>query len=120
MGKILKYCNSCEEGFAERFAFCPDCGSPLQAYEMNPLGKDAAPVADPVIEEPQAPETPEVMEASPAAVIDEPEVETAPIAAKAPEAISESPTEPYDELESAPVTGPLDADDEVFDDTPDE
>src|SRR5690606_13958354 len=41
-------------------------------------------------------------------------------AAKAPEAISESPTEPYDELESAPVTGPLDADDEVFDDTPDE
>jgi TonB family protein len=37
MGKILKYCSSCEEGFAERFGFCPDCGAPLQAFEMNPL-----------------------------------------------------------------------------------
>jgi TonB family protein len=37
MGKILKYCSSCEEGFAERFTFCPDCGASLQAYEMNPV-----------------------------------------------------------------------------------
>jgi TonB family protein len=38
MGKIVKYCNSCEEGFAEKFGFCPNCGSSLTAFEMNPLG----------------------------------------------------------------------------------
>lgn len=37
MGKIVKYCSSCDEGFAERFAFCPDCGASLQAFEMNPV-----------------------------------------------------------------------------------
>lgn len=50
MGKILKYCNSCDEGFSERFTFCPGCGASLQAVEMNPV----APVeATPV--EPEAP-----------------------------------------------------------------
>lgn len=38
MGKKLKYCSSCEEGFAERFTFCPDCGGSLQTVEMNPIG----------------------------------------------------------------------------------
>lgn len=42
MGKIVKYCNSCEEGFAEKFGFCPNCGSHLTAFEMNALG--SAPV----------------------------------------------------------------------------
>ena len=37
MGKIVKYCNSCDEGFAERFSFCPDCAGELQAFEMNPV-----------------------------------------------------------------------------------
>ena len=37
MGKIVKYCGSCEEGFAEKYTFCPDCGGQLQAYEMNPV-----------------------------------------------------------------------------------
>ncbi len=37
MGKVVKYCNSCEEGFAEKFGFCPNCGAQLQAFEMNPL-----------------------------------------------------------------------------------
>jgi len=58
MGKILKFCNSCEEGFAERFTFCPDCGGPLQAVELNPVEPVAAAQADPVVaavEEPQAP-----------------------------------------------------------------
>lgn len=40
MGKLLKYCSSCDEGFAERFAFCPDCGDPLQTVEMNPVGDE--------------------------------------------------------------------------------
>ncbi|MDQ3220715.1 MAG: energy transducer TonB [Acidobacteriota bacterium] len=37
MGKIVKYCNSCDEGFAEKFGFCPDCGALLEAFEMNPV-----------------------------------------------------------------------------------
>ena len=37
MSKIVKYCNSCEEGFAEKFGFCPNCGSQLEAFAMNPV-----------------------------------------------------------------------------------
>lgn len=37
MGKIVKYCDACEEGFAEKFAFCPNCGAGLKAFELNPL-----------------------------------------------------------------------------------
>ncbi|MDQ6787876.1 MAG: zinc ribbon domain-containing protein [Acidobacteriota bacterium] len=37
MGKIVKYCASCDESFAEKFAFCPNCGKSMQAFEMNPL-----------------------------------------------------------------------------------
>lgn len=42
MGKIVKYCASCDESFAEKFAFCPNCGKGMQSFEMNPLaGKEA-------------------------------------------------------------------------------
>ncbi|MDQ3321359.1 MAG: energy transducer TonB [Acidobacteriota bacterium] len=37
MGKIVKYCAVCDESFAEKFAFCPNCGKGMQAFEMNPL-----------------------------------------------------------------------------------
>ncbi len=37
MGKIVKYCAACEESFAEKFSFCPNCANPMQAFEMNPL-----------------------------------------------------------------------------------
>src|SRR5439155_19692360 len=47
MGKIVKYCSSCDEGFAEKFTFCPDCGASLQAFEMNPVTGDSTPVAEP-------------------------------------------------------------------------
>jgi len=43
MGKIVKYCNSCDEGFAPKFTFCPDCGKELEAFEMNPLMQDVPP-----------------------------------------------------------------------------
>jgi len=46
MGKIVKYCNACEEGFAEKFGFCPNCGAQLTAFEMNPLLNNA-PTAEP-------------------------------------------------------------------------
>lgn len=52
MGKIVKYCSSCDEGFAEKFGFCPNCAAPLQAFEMNPLGGvDKA--TDPIVEVPR-------------------------------------------------------------------
>lgn len=41
MGKIVKFCSECEEGFAEKFGFCPNCGHSLEAFEMNPLHKEA-------------------------------------------------------------------------------
>ena len=43
MGKIVKICSSCDEGFAEKFGFCPNCGEALQAFEMNPVDAPAKP-----------------------------------------------------------------------------
>lgn len=48
MSKIVKYCNSCEEGFASKFGFCPNCGLELQAFEMNPVNAAPSFVAPPV------------------------------------------------------------------------
>ena len=45
MGKIVKYCSSCDEGFAEKFGFCPDCGTQLQAFEMSPVETEAETIA---------------------------------------------------------------------------
>lgn len=37
MGKIVKHCAACDESFAEKFGYCPNCGASLQTFEMNPL-----------------------------------------------------------------------------------
>lgn len=37
MAKVVKYCASCEEGFPEKFGFCPNCAGSLTTYEMNPV-----------------------------------------------------------------------------------
>ena len=37
MGKIVKYCAACDESFAEKFGFCPNCGQAMTAFEMNPV-----------------------------------------------------------------------------------
>lgn len=51
MGKIVKYCANCEESFAEKFSFCPNCAAGLTAYEMNPVA--GSPIAEPIkVEEP--------------------------------------------------------------------
>ena len=63
MGKVVKYCNACEEGFAEKFGFCPNCGAGLTAFEMNPL--DNKPAAEPKnepVETVAAPPAPTVIE----------------------------------------------------------
>jgi TonB family protein len=48
MGKIVKYCNACEEGFAEKFVFCPNCGSGLTAFELNPVPPKTADTIEPI------------------------------------------------------------------------
>ena len=35
MGAIIKYCSSCEKGFAEKFRFCPNCANKLSIFEMK-------------------------------------------------------------------------------------
>lgn len=50
MGKLVKYCGDCEEGFAERFGFCPNCGGELEAFELNPVVKATETAAIPVVE----------------------------------------------------------------------
>src|SRR5262249_3415945 len=115
MGKIVKYCNSCDEGFAEKFTFCPDCGHSLEAFEMNPVQAAAAAKAQPMPEAPVATESEPVVEAAPlvaapiaAAMAGKElaeEVEAAPAeetAAVAEEpAIEASATEPEEELAAA-------------------
>ncbi|MEP7212111.1 MAG: TonB family protein [Acidobacteriota bacterium] len=84
MAKIMKYCGSCEEGFAEKFAFCPDCGGALQAFEMNPLadGPKSAPAAnsgDTGIVNAAAPPVPGFIASEPvAAAVSEPEALSTP------------------------------------------
>jgi TonB family protein len=53
MGKIVKYCSSCDEGFSEKFGFCPNCAAPLQAFEMNPLDGQAK-MDEPIVDIPPA------------------------------------------------------------------
>src|SRR5258705_12218350 len=66
MGKIVKFCSSCDEGFAEKFGFCPNCGQTLQSFEMNPVVAEA-----PAVQEVPVPQP----------------VEAAPIAAEAVEPV---------------------------------
>ncbi len=40
MGKIVKYCAACDESFAEKFGFCPNCGQVMTAFEMSPVGRE--------------------------------------------------------------------------------
>ncbi|MFV0390186.1 MAG: energy transducer TonB [Pyrinomonadaceae bacterium] len=47
MGKIVKYCTSCEESFSERFSFCPNCAQELTAFEMKPVEPEVAEVSVP-------------------------------------------------------------------------
>lgn len=93
MGKIVKFCSSCDEGFAEKFGFCPNCGKTLEAFEMNRVDAAAVPVQPQAA--PPAPEEPEVIvraqpvEAAPEPVIEEPvaepDPEPEPIAATQPD-----------------------------------
>ena len=102
MGKILKYCSSCDEGFADKFQFCPNCGASLQAFEMNPVAAQPKAPA-PKAEEPKAPPvTREVSATPPAPAFIEaaPEVEPPPPPVQA----APPPVEETRVVEAAPVT----------------
>lgn len=99
MGKIVKYCGSCDEGFAEKFGFCPNCGAGLQAFEMNPV--EAKSTAEAVAQPPMPVilEAPVVAEAAPVAEVfeapvpfDEPvAIEEPVVAAVEPEVVAAEP-----------------------------
>lgn len=40
MGKIVKYCAACDESFAVKFGFCPNCGQGLTAFELNQVANE--------------------------------------------------------------------------------
>jgi TonB family protein len=107
MGKIVKYCVSCDEGFAEKFGFCPTCGAQLQSFEMNPLDASspventpaeetisAAP-AEPVNIEPEIP-APAFSEPAP---VEEPEEILAAVSETEPAAVEE----PFEEITPEPA-----------------
>jgi hypothetical protein len=78
MGKIVKYCAACEESFAEKFAFCPNCGQAMTAFEMNPVVKEA-PVSNVITPPAAIVEDSAVQTAAPSFVETAPEIETAPV-----------------------------------------
>jgi TonB family protein len=104
MGKIVKYCSSCDEGFAEKFGFCPDCGASLQAFEMNPVENEVAHEAEAVelAAEPIVVDT--ELDATPTEVV-EPEV-PAPVFLQAEEEVAEEIEEPAEEVRYEPVAAP--------------
>lgn len=92
MGKVVKYCNACEEGFAEKFGFCPNCGSGLQAFELNPLGDKPTEQAhfEPV----------EAAEPPPPPFIETPAVENSPAAETHSFSAAETTNEPAETSEA--------------------
>lgn len=41
MGRIVKFCSECDEGYMERFTFCPTCGALLNSFEMIPVSAES-------------------------------------------------------------------------------
>lgn len=97
MGKIVKYCAACDESFAVKFGFCPNCGQGLTAFELNQLANET-PVSesapkevvfeDSIVQTPPpvfAKAAPPVVETTPVAFTEEPKAET--IAKEQPEIV---------------------------------
>ena len=130
MGKIVKYCSSCDEGFAEKFGFCPDCGAPLQAFEMNPvetprqqpIAAEPTPVAPPIAAAPTPVEQP--IDATPTAV--QPEVSETTFAETEAQEMDVTPREievapaSFDEVEDEPEAWLDDVDEEYYSDSTNE
>ena len=109
MGKIVKFCSSCDEGFAEKFGFCPNCGEALQAFEMNPLAA-AAPSAEPVQPIEAAPVVDEFVAAPVEEVV---EVSEPILEIEEAHTFEAAPIEELDEVETiytAPADEPIEVD----------
>lgn len=52
MGKIVKFCSACDESFAEKFSYCPNCAAELSAFEMSPVASAQDTEPTPVPEKP--------------------------------------------------------------------
>jgi TonB family protein len=104
MGKIVKYCSSCDEGFAEKFGFCPDCGAPLQAFEMNPLENEVASEIN-AVETAAEPTAVDEIDATPIEV-EEAEV-PAPAFLQTEDEVAEEIEEPVDEVRHQPAAAPV-------------
>jgi TonB family protein len=112
MAKIVKYCNACEEGFAEKFGFCPNCGAHLTAFEMSPVTAEPEPAPTPAVAEAPAPEIIAATVSEPVAeipsgmsVAKDPGAETA-AAFELDDEIFDNPA-PTVELEPAPTFAPV-------------
>lgn len=103
MGKILKYCSKCDEGFAEKFGFCPTCGAALQAFEMNPLDA-VAEVASPSVEPEVVPPAPAFIEPAEAPVVEIAAAEEEILEIDEPAVVEEVVEEPI--VEKAKVAAP--------------
>lgn len=103
MGKIVKYCNACEEGFAEKFGFCPNCGATLTAFEMNPLEAKPAENGKPEAVETLPPTVAAFTAETPKAEVETPKVAaTTPLSADVP-AKATAAFEKRDEVVETPV-----------------
>lgn len=101
MGKVVKYCNACDEGFAEKFGFCPNCGAQLQAFELNPV--TAAPAAEAKPEQVIVPPAVAAPIVEPPAA-ESPVVESSMPVIAAPEVDEDDILEFDDPIDAAPVT----------------
>jgi TonB family protein len=120
MGKIVKYCSSCDEGFSEKFGFCPNCAAPLQTFEMNPV--EGMRPTEPAIDIPAPADEPvsadTVSMSGADTILEVPEevqpymaqetqpsftVEDAPIEVANADVIDEEMTEPEDEYKTNPA-----------------
>jgi len=90
MGKVVKYCAACDESFAEKFGFCPNCGQAMTAFEMNPLTKEAI-ISEEI--KPRAIDDSAVSGSAPVSFETAPLVEPSPVAETV--AISANQTQPF-------------------------
>ncbi len=42
MERIVKYCSSCDLGFAQTFGFCPTCGTALETFQLDAIEAESA------------------------------------------------------------------------------
>jgi len=96
----MKFCNTCQEEFAERFSFCPVDGTPLSA--------SPAPVAVEPVREPETSAPPETMAATPIR-FEVPATASYAEEAAIPAPVEAAPAPIYVAAESTPIAPPPEA-----------